>query len=134
MNQEQNEQWHYLLHEDNAPNSPGITRSIAPSRSLWFSGHFPGNPILPGIAILGMVKEAILCEERKKGRKIKITGIRKVRFRLPAKPDDILNISYSASPAKDKGTYSFKVSLDGQVICMGIMLAGEETSFEEPFY
>jgi len=125
MGQEQNEQWHHLLHEGDAQDSQDAAKGVAPQHSLWFSGHFPGNPILPGIAILAMVKEAILCEEGKKGKKIKITGIQKVRFRQPVKPDDTLSISYSALPAKKNWAYAFKVSLAGQVMCVGTMLAVE---------
>ena len=125
MSQEQNEQWHYLLHEGNAQDSQDITNGVAPSHSPWFSGHFPGNPILPGIAILAMVKETIIGEEEKKGKKIKVTGVRKVRFRQPVKPDDILSIAYSALPAKNNRAYSFKVSLAEQVMCMGTIFAVE---------
>ncbi|MDR2861107.1 MAG: hypothetical protein LBV07_00945 [Syntrophobacterales bacterium] len=125
MNQEQNEQWHYLYPEDDDHDSQGAVKGVAPQASPWFSGHFPGNPILPGIAILVMVKETILCGEGKKGKKVKITGMKKIRFRLPAKPDDTLDISYSALPGKENLTYSFKVSLAGQVMCMGAMLAAE---------
>jgi 3-hydroxymyristoyl/3-hydroxydecanoyl-(acyl carrier protein) dehydratase len=72
-----------------------------------------------------MVKEAIICGEEKKGKKVKITGVKKVRFRQPAKPDDMLIISYSPSTAKENQTYSFKVSLAEQVMCIGTMLAVE---------
>jgi 3-hydroxymyristoyl/3-hydroxydecanoyl-(acyl carrier protein) dehydratase len=129
MNPEQNEQWHYLVPGDDSHGPKDAIKGIAPRRSLWFSGHFPGNPILPGIAILAMVKEAILRGEREKGRNISVTGVRRIRFRLPAKPDDMLDISYSALPEKEKLTYSFKVSLTGQVMCLGTMLATEATNF-----
>lgn len=123
MSQEQKEQWHDLFPQDDTQDSQGITKGVASRRSLWFSGHFPGNPILPGIAILAMVKETIIGGERVKGNKVNITGIRKVRFRQPAKPDDMLSISYAALPAKKDRAYSFKVSLAEQVICTGTMLA-----------
>ena len=125
MTQEQKEQWHYLHHAGDTHDYQSVTSGVAPQHSLWFSGHFPGNPILPGIAILAMVKEAIICEEGGKGKKVKIIGVRKVRFRQPVKPDDILSISYSAIPVKKNRAYSFKVSLAEQVMCMGTMLAAE---------
>ena len=31
-----------------------------PGDSAWYAGHFRDNPILPGIAILAFVKEAII--------------------------------------------------------------------------
>ena len=47
-----------------------ITASACvPADSVWYAGHFPGNPILPGIAILALVEEAIIeAELKEKGR------------------------------------------------------------------
>ncbi len=41
-----------------------------PGDSAWYAGHFPGNPILPGIAILALVKEAIITAELREGRRV----------------------------------------------------------------
>jgi 3-hydroxymyristoyl/3-hydroxydecanoyl-(acyl carrier protein) dehydratase len=35
--------------------------------SPWFSGHFPGEPILPGIALVHIVEQAIIELARTKG-------------------------------------------------------------------
>ena len=37
-----------------------------PADSPWFSGHFPGEPILPGIAIVYMAEQAIIQDALKK--------------------------------------------------------------------
>ena len=36
--------------------------AAVPGDSAWYAGHFPDNPILPGIAILAMVEEAIITD------------------------------------------------------------------------
>jgi 3-hydroxyacyl-[acyl-carrier-protein] dehydratase len=117
------EQWHRISRERDSLGSAVIIRASAASGSPWFSGHFPGEPILPGLAILAMVKEAILGEETARGRKIRVTGVRRVRFRLTVKPDDMLTLAFSLSEQGGHLSYSFKVSLDGKPVCSGIVAA-----------
>ena len=118
------EQWHRIYRETGPSGFEVVFRASAQSGSPWFSGHFPGDPILPGIAILSMVKEAILAEECRKGKHIRIQGINRVRFRLPVKPDDLLTLAFSLSERGGNLVYSFKVSLDGKTVCNGVIAAG----------
>ncbi|MFH1078748.1 MAG: MaoC/PaaZ C-terminal domain-containing protein [Pseudomonadota bacterium] len=89
--------------------------------SLWFSGHFPGEPILPGIAILSMVAEALRRQGSENGGRITIKGIRKVRFRRPVRPEDTLSISVSSATIDNGYAYPFKVSVRGHPVCTGVM-------------
>jgi acyl carrier protein len=89
--------------------------------SLWFSGHFPSEPILPGIAILSMVVEAFSRQGSEKGGRIAIKGIRKVRFRKPVRPDETLSIFVSSATADNSHSYPFKVDVKGQTVCTGVM-------------
>lgn len=42
-----------------------------------FSGHFPGNPVLPGVCTLQIVRE---CLARGTGRRFRYTAIRECKF------------------------------------------------------
>ncbi len=117
------EQWHHISRDQNPSSSVVIFRAVAESGSPWFSGHFPGDPILPGIAILAMVKDAILAEESEEGRVVRVEGVRRVRFRLPVKPDDLLTLSFSRSRQESNLSYTFKVSLDEKAVCSGVIAA-----------
>ena len=62
------------------------------------AGHFPGEPIVPGVVILDEVADAVA-----KWRKYcQVTGIRAVKFMLPLKPEEPFNICLST--AKDGET------------------------------
>jgi 3-hydroxyacyl-[acyl-carrier-protein] dehydratase len=101
--------------------------ACAGAGSPWFSGHFPGDPILPGIAILAMVRDAIIHHESERDRKVRITGIKRVRFRQPVRPGEALTISLSLSLQETCISYQFKVSTNGKTACTGIVAA-------EPFH
>jgi len=89
-----------------------------PPDSPWFSGHFPGDPILPGIAQLAMVFDVI-----KEGihDDLKITFVRRVRFKQTVKPGDQLKLTVLPSSEKPF-YYSFRIMLDYEVVCIGTML------------
>lgn len=95
-----------------------------PADAVWYDGHFPGNPILPGIAVLALVEEAILAAEFREKRKVVITGVSRVRFRLPVKPDDTMTLKIARERKRDGFTYEFSVSLDDDLACTGFIKAG----------
>ena len=110
--------WQYTLKNLKCSVSNEISAQIelVPD-SLWFSGHFPGDPILPGIAQLGMVLDAL---EQSNNQKLKVAGVSRVRFKRIVRPGDRLSIGIT--PVAEKhGSYSFRVSVDKDPACSGTM-------------
>jgi 3-hydroxymyristoyl/3-hydroxydecanoyl-(acyl carrier protein) dehydratase len=88
-----------------------------PANSPWFCGHFPGEPILPGIAQLGMVFDAI---SRSNDRKLTLRSVSRVRFKQAIRPDDRLKIT--AAPKRDDvDSYTFRIMHEEEVVCSGVM-------------
>lgn len=86
--------------------------------SPWFSGHFPGNPILPGIAQLGMVSDLL---KKTSPQQIKIDSIRRVRFKQTIQPD--ARIQIKIWPVKDKAHhYSFQIIVKDVAACKGMLV------------
>ncbi len=112
--------WHEMKFE-NSPEGSILAEAWVGASSPWFSGHFPGAPVLPAIAILSMVRDVISRHEAEQGRKIKVSAIHRVRFRVPAKPDDVLKISATSSNCPGQTSYQFKVEVNGQTACTGMM-------------
>jgi len=113
--------WHLLNHKAQSV-SGEISASIEiKPDSNWFSGHFPGDPILPGVAQLGMVFDAInhhCCQE------LKITKLKRVRFKQIIRPDECLKLF--AQPVKgNSSSYSFKILVREKLACTGIMTVEE---------
>ena len=86
--------------------------------SPWFSGHFPGDPILPGIAQLAMVFDAI---KHRIHDDLKISVVRRVRFKQVVKPKDELTLTVQPI-SEHPFSYSFKIMLKYEVVCTGTML------------
>jgi len=85
--------------------------------SPWFCGHFPGEPILPGIAQLGMVFEVI---KQSCNQNLKISSINRVRFKQIIRPNDRLRVI--ATPLKgETGSYFFRIIVEDEMVCSGVM-------------
>ena len=108
----------YVIKEMNRSEENEISAEIhVPSNSPWFDGHFPGEPILPGVAQIGMVFDAIsqACPQE-----LKISSVRRVRFKRIIRPDDQLKII--AAPLKQEaGSYSFRILTQDEAVCSGVM-------------
>ncbi len=88
---------------------------IVDGNSPWFSGHFPGDPILPGIAQLKMVVD--LVSESGKGNHLCMTGLSRIKFRKTVRPGDQLDIEVRCD--KNKGQYLFNITSGVEDVCSG---------------
>lgn len=77
----------------------------------FFQGHFPGNPIMPGVLILEALSQAgaaiVLSVEENRGKIALFVGADKVKFRRMVVPGDVLELKceilkYKASFGKAK--------------------------------
>ncbi len=84
--------------------------------SPWFSGHFPDNPILPGIAQLKMVAD--LISKSKQGN-LSMTGLSRVKFKKIVRPGELLEICVEHGSKDDQ--YNFKITSGGDDVCSGWM-------------
>ena len=86
------------------------------AHSPWFSGHFPDDPILPGIAQLKMVVDLIT----KTGPgNLRMTGLGRVKFRKIVRPEELLDIHVTYGNKTDQ--YNFKITSGDEDVCSGCM-------------
>jgi len=88
---------------------------LAPGSKL-FLGHFPGEPILPGIAHLGLALEAA---ERLGQEAVLLSGVRNFRLRHAVRPGDVVDVR--ASRAEGPGEVRFEVRVGAVVSSSGVL-------------
>ena len=88
----------------------------------YFKGHFPGNPIMPGVLQVETIAQAgavaVLILPKNKGKLVLFAGIDKARFKRMVKPGDDLIIeveieSFRRNIGKGKG----RATVDGKLAC-----------------
>ncbi|HHV59638.1 MAG TPA: 3-hydroxyacyl-ACP dehydratase FabZ [Clostridiaceae bacterium] len=92
----------------------------------FFQGHFPGNPIMPGVLVIEALAQtacvAGLLMEENKGKLGVFTGFENIKFRKPVLPGDTLRLEaeflafkMGMGKAKVCATVDGKVAVEGEI-------------------
>lgn len=86
-----------------------------PPDSPFFAGHFPGHPILPGIAHLALVAALV-------GGGRPLAEVRTLKLRKPVLPGDVLDLSLEETD----GLVRFEIRRGEETVSNGVLRLGEE--------
>ncbi len=90
------------------------TSRIIPADHPALAGHFPGNPLVPGVVILDAVIAAVT--ERWPG--CRVTGVSSAKFMSPLRPDQRLTIKAARS---GETAVRFACDHDGRPTAQGVL-------------
>lgn len=94
-----------------------VVHWTVPADHPAFPGHFPGTPILPGVALLDMALHAITIAA---GISPGTCEVSAVKFLSPAKPGDALEIRHSVSSG---GLMHFDIVAGNRKIASGTVVS-----------
>lgn len=88
----------------------------------FLAGHFPGNPVFPGVIQLEALAQAgaiaVLADERYAGRLPLFGGVEKVRFRRLVQPGDDLVLDVTLERLSARGGWGQgTATVDGKAAC-----------------
>ncbi len=67
----------------------------------YFAGHFPNEPVMPGVLIIEAMAQAILSKPGQEGKTAYFAGIQNAKFKKKVKPGDVLTLELEI--IKEKG-------------------------------
>jgi 3-hydroxyacyl-[acyl-carrier-protein] dehydratase len=106
------------------PGSRVVARKLVTEEDC--AGHFPGNPIMPGVKMVEALAQAgavaVLSEERNRGKLALFAGIDDVRFKRIVRPGDELTLTCDLEAVRGPiGRGKARATVDGELAVRGTL-------------
>ena len=110
--------------EEYTPGESAIGYKNVDESEWYFKGHFPGNPIMPGVLIAESLAQtgavSILGMEENKGKNALFGGIDKMKFKRQVVPGDTLKLEVKIIKRKGPiGIGEGIATVDGKLAAKG---------------
>ena len=110
--------------EEYKPGESAIAYKYVDETEWYFKGHFPENPIMPGVLIVESLAQtgavAILSLEENKGKNALFGGIDKMKFKKTVVPGDKLKLEVKIIKKKGPiGVGEAWATCEGKVVARG---------------
>ena len=110
--------------EEYIPGESAIAYKNVCINEPFFQGHFPGNPIMPGVLIVEAMAQtgavAVLSLEENKGKNALFGGIDKLKFKKQVVPGDVLKLEVKILKRKGPiGVGEAIATVDGKLAAKG---------------
>ena len=110
--------------EEFVPGESAVAYKNVNINEWYFQGHFPENPIMPGVLITEALAQtgavAILSMDENKGKNALFGGIDKMKFKKMVVPGDVLKIEVKIIKRKGPiGVGAAVATVDGKVVAKG---------------
>jgi 3-hydroxyacyl-[acyl-carrier-protein] dehydratase len=119
----------FLLLDEVVELVPGqrvAARKLVREDEWYLAGHFPGNPIMPGVLMVEALAQAgavaVLSEEENRGKLVLFAGIDDVRFKRIVRPGETLELLCEVEAVRGpigKGKATARV--DGELAVRGTL-------------
>jgi 3-hydroxyacyl-[acyl-carrier-protein] dehydratase len=105
-----------------APGERVVARYRVTGDEAFLAGHFPGNPIFPGVLQLEALAQAgavaLLADERYAGTLPLFGGVEAVRFRRQVTPGDEMRLEVTMETLSTRGGWgTARATVDGKTCC-----------------
>lgn len=110
--------------EEYVPGESAIAYKNVCINENYFQGHFPNEPIMPGVLIVEALAQtgavAILSKEDNKGKNALFGGIDKLRFKRQVVPGDVLKLEVKIIKQKGPiGVGEALATVNGEIAVKG---------------
>ncbi len=107
--------------EELEPGKRAVGKKCVTFSEPYFAGHFPGNPVMPGVLIIEALAQtgaaAILSLPENRGKTAYFAGIEKAKFKQMVRPGDVLTLETQIIRTKGPiGVGEAVATVDGKLV------------------
>jgi len=108
------------------PGERGTATKAFPPGTPFFSGHFPGDPLVPGVILTEALAQLSGIVAGQRGRALRLAAIKGMKFRRAVRPAEVIALSAEKS-GNTGGLWQFTVEarVDGEVVAEGVIVLAE---------
>lgn len=104
------------------PGTRATARKCVSYNEPYFAGHFPGEPVMPGVLIIEALAQtgavAVLSLEENKGKTAYFAGINAAKFKQKVVPGDLLELETEIIRRKGPiGVGKATARVEGKIVC-----------------
>lgn len=70
------------------PGESAMGRKVFPADEPFFRGHFPGDPLVPGVILTEALAQLAGIAAGQAGRRFRLSAIKSMKFLAPVRPDE----------------------------------------------
>lgn len=113
-----------LVDKSELTENGAVSEYTIPQDPYYTQGHFPGNPIVPGVILCEIMAQGsvLLFEEQLKGKIALYAGMDKVRFKKSVRPGD--KVVVNSQVVSSRGAFlsvQAQATVDGELCASGTL-------------
>lgn len=108
------------------PGESAVCEKNFPAEEPFFRGHFPGDPLVPGVIIAEALAQTAGIAAGQPGRSFRLTAIKGMKFLRAVRPLDVLHLR-ARKIAAVGGLWQFEVTarVGEDVVADGVVVLSE---------
>jgi 3-hydroxyacyl-[acyl-carrier-protein] dehydratase len=108
------------------PGERAVCRKTFPADEPFFRGHFPGDPLVPGVILTEALAQTAGLAAGQPGRAFRLTAIRGMKFLRAVRPLDVIALT-ARKIATVGGLWQFEVvaQVSEQTVAEGVVVLSE---------
>lgn len=108
------------------PGESALGRKTFPAEEPFFRGHFPGDPLVPGVILTEALAQTAGIAAGQPGRAFRLTAIRGMKFPGAARPQETIELS-ARKVAVVGGLWQFETEarIGDRTVASGVIVLSE---------
>lgn len=108
------------------PDEQAVGSTIFPPDTPFFRGHFPGDPLVPGVILAEALAQLAGIVAGQRGRALRLAAIKTMKFPSSVRPDETVTLNaQKLGTAAGLWQFSVEARVGQRVVAEGVIVLAE---------